>query len=218
LFGPIEPAVANTYRRFFINLSALVGVCRDASPDAPSILEIGAGDGSLTTLLARAYPRSRILGIDVVPSVGRLYRGDTSLVEFRRQRAEELCASGSRFSLVVVCDVLHHVRPDEWRSFLSTASRLVVMGGHLVVKEWVRSRSLRYWLGYMSDRFISGERVRYLGAGQFLALSAEAMPLLTLVRSTAIEPGVSNLACVFRRGQDRDPRKPVQERILDLSS
>lgn len=35
-------------------------------------------------------------------------------------------------------------------------------GGIFVLKEWERTYTLIYWLGYVSDRWITGDRIGYM--------------------------------------------------------
>ena len=89
-FGPAEPAVARIYRDVFFD-GASFGRLLRAWIDLPSpetILEVGCGEGQMMEILAEAFPGARLLGVDIHPAVGRLFRGDRSRVEFRRSRLE----------------------------------------------------------------------------------------------------------------------------------
>jgi 2-polyprenyl-3-methyl-5-hydroxy-6-metoxy-1,4-benzoquinol methylase len=149
------------YRARYIDQDSLALELRSLAP-ASRILEVGCGDGLLTTCLARAFPEAEILGIDIAAQPGRLYRGDTTRVTFQSQAVQDLEATDpAPFDLVVVCDVLHHIPPEEQTEFLRTSRRLAGPDGVFVVKEWERRRNLAHFFAWFSDRFITGDRVRF---------------------------------------------------------
>ena len=70
--------MTDLYRGCFVNLGRIARLIREIAPGARDILEIGCGEGALLERLARAYPAARLTGIDITPTVGRLFRGDVS--------------------------------------------------------------------------------------------------------------------------------------------
>jgi 2-polyprenyl-3-methyl-5-hydroxy-6-metoxy-1,4-benzoquinol methylase len=132
-------------------------------PDARHILEVGCGEGAITERLAIAFPKADITGIDIVPHLGRLYAGPVKRVQFHNITVQELAATkAGSYDLIVLADVLHHV-PLEIRAELMAAIRkLMTPHGRFVMKEWERNYSPIYWLGYLSDRWITGDRIHYL--------------------------------------------------------
>ena len=150
------------YRAQYVDLESLARLLR-SFVTASRILEVGCGDGLLTTCLAQAFPEAEILGIDIVAQPGRLYRGQTSRVRFRSQGVQDVeGADFVPFDLVVVCDVLHHVPPLQQTAFLQMSRRLAGPNGVFVVKEWERRRNLAHFFAWLSDRFITGDRVHFL--------------------------------------------------------
>jgi 2-polyprenyl-6-hydroxyphenyl methylase/3-demethylubiquinone-9 3-methyltransferase len=153
--------VSTLYRARYIDLDSLALKLRSLT-SASRILEVGCGDGLLTTCLARVFPEAEILAIDIAAQPGRLYRGETTRVRFRSQGVQNLSATDpAPFDLVVVCDVLHHVLPEEQTEFLLVSRRLAGSAGVFVVKEWERRRNLAHCFAWFSDRFITGDRVRF---------------------------------------------------------
>ena len=154
--GRFEAPVSDLYRRQFIDLDAcaqsLSGIV-----DATSILEVGCGDGQMATRLLVAFPDARYVGIDVAPEVGHLYDGDPGRASFRSIDSRSYShAADERFDLVVVVDVLHHVPPDARGALLDDVRALTTPGGHFVLKDWVRSRSIAHLAAWSSDRLITG--------------------------------------------------------------
>lgn len=199
--GALEVPVANLYRSCFINLCDCAATVASIAPEAKSILEIGAGDGQFAQQLLQHYPDSEYLGIDVAPTVGRLFSGDRSSVSFRPVLTGDLLAEGSGpYDLVVVVDVLHHV-PEGLRDDLFRDIRaLTRVGGHYVIKEWEPTRTLGHAAAYLADRWISGERISFLSADDLLRRSACGTPD-PLVAKVRIPPRRNNLMIMRRRAR-----------------
>jgi 2-polyprenyl-3-methyl-5-hydroxy-6-metoxy-1,4-benzoquinol methylase len=197
-FGRHERLVAEMYRHAFVHLDAFVGSVRAQVAAATEILEIGCGDGLVTERLALAFPDAALTGIDICPQPGRLYRGDRSRVRFLRGSAEELSAAeGSRFQLVIIADVLHHVPYPSWTRFLSSVGPLMADGAILVLKDWVREWTPAYLIGYLSDRLITGDRIRYPREQELRALARGAFGSDAIRCEFRVRPWHSNLALVI---------------------
>lgn len=198
LLGPLEPRVAALYRGVFFDVGALArAVAEWATPAL--VLEIGCGDGALTERLAARWPSARITGIDISASPGRLFQGDRTRVEFRRQTAQDCAASEPRtYDLVIVCDVLHHVPAGEHRAFMAAAAEALAPGGRLVVKDWDRRPPLGRALAWISDRLISGSQVRFLDAVSLKALVAGALGSTSVERELRLPPWPNNVAFFAR--------------------
>jgi SAM-dependent methyltransferase len=197
-FGRHEPRIAAAYRGMFVDLDAFVASIRTHVPAPVRVLEIGCGEGAVTERLAAAFPGSVLTGIDVCAQPGRLYRGDRSHVRFLRTGAAELRASESTsYHLVIIADVLHHVPYAEWRQFLSTALTLLAESGTLILKDWVRKRTPAYLLGYLSDRLVTGDRIRYPGESELRLLAESAFGRDAIRSEFRVPPWNSNLALVI---------------------
>jgi 2-polyprenyl-3-methyl-5-hydroxy-6-metoxy-1,4-benzoquinol methylase len=197
-FGRYERFVSETYRSVFVHLDAFVGSVRTQVPAATEILEIGCGDGLVTERLALAFPDAALTGIDICAEPGRLYRGDPARVRFLRARSEALStAEGARFQLIIIADVLHHVPVGNRAAFLSSVIPLMRQGATLVLKEWVREWTPAYALGYFSDRFITGDRIRYPDADELRVLVQSAFGQDTIRSEFRVRPWHCNLALVI---------------------
>src|SRR4051794_3753658 len=136
LFGPYEQAIAEAYRRIFVDLDDFVGRVRAWVPQPRRILEVGCGEGAFAERLAKAFPEATITAIDITPRIGRLYRGDPSRVMFLKQPIHEVAErEPASYDLVVLCDILHHVPLRERDVVLDAVGRAMVSDGHLVVKD-----------------------------------------------------------------------------------
>lgn len=162
LAGPLEPRLADLYRGLFFDVEDFARRLAALGP-AALVVEIGCGEGALITALARQMPGSRFVGVDIAPQVGRLFVGDVSRVSFACCPAEAIAGRyEGQADLVIVCDVMHHASVSQQQALWQAAGRLSrPAGGHVVLKEWIRNAAPIYYLGYASDRFITGDRIRY---------------------------------------------------------
>lgn len=162
LAGPLEPRLADAYRAFFFDVDAFASRIA-ASLQPRFVVEIGCGEGALLTALGRQLPTTSFVGVDVSPQVGRLFQGDRHRVSFAECRAEDLVGThAGQADLVLICDVMHHAGPDDQAALWSAAAALVrPHTGRLILKEWIRTLSPIYGLGWASDRFITGDKVVY---------------------------------------------------------
>jgi SAM-dependent methyltransferase len=197
--GRLEVPVSNFYRRRFIDLDSCA-LLLSGAVEAESILEIGCGDGQLAGPLLAHFPAARYVGIDVAPEVGRLFRGDRGRADFRSVGSRTFLGEGhGPFDLVVLVDVLHHVPAELRPEVLEDARTLTAVGGSYAVKDWVRSHSLWHYAAWSSDRFLTGDRVRYFDGDELGELVPALHPEDGLVLSAYVPPRANNRLLVYRR-------------------
>jgi len=197
MLGPLEPAVSRLYRAAFFDMAAFARAVREWT-DAESILEVGCGDGLATQELRRAFPRAAITGIDIQPVVGKLFRGDRSSIRFLSVGLPSFAKRHrGHFDLVVICDVLHHVAPADRRDLLYCAAQVLRQGGRLVLKEWERRRNMAHLFAWISDRFITGDRVQFETAVALREMTSEVLGA-PVEREFRLPPWQNNLALFIR--------------------
>ena len=200
LFGPYERQVAEAYKRVFIDLDDFAGRLRLWVPHPARILEVGCGEGAMMERLATIYPGATITGIDIKPTVGRLYRGDTARVTFLQRTADDVARhEPASFHLVVLCDVLHHVRPLERPSLLSAISRTMAPGGSLAVKDWIISSSPIHWLSWFADRYVTGDNVEFFTPQSTQVLLMGAFGQDAIRGEALVRPWSNNVAYHIRQ-------------------
>jgi 2-polyprenyl-6-hydroxyphenyl methylase/3-demethylubiquinone-9 3-methyltransferase len=197
MFGPHERAVSDAFRSIFVDLAALTREIGARAPSPGKVLEIGCGDGIMTEHLATLYPQARITGIDICPEPGRLFRGDAARVRFLRASAPELSAAERHsYELVVIADVIHHVPRDERIPLLNSAVDLVIPGGTVIFKEWLREPTAICLTNFLFERIITGDRVSYLREHEFRTLTTGVFGRGSIRGEFRIGPWSSNMALI----------------------
>jgi 2-polyprenyl-3-methyl-5-hydroxy-6-metoxy-1,4-benzoquinol methylase len=199
-FGRYERAITEAYRGIFTKLDDFVDLVVGWVPQAPRILEVGCGEGAITERLVKAYPEATITAIDITPNIGRLYRGDPVRVTFLQAPVDEIAGKepGS-YDLVVLCDVLHHVRITERRALLSAIDRAMAPDGNLVFKDWTPSVSPIHWLCKLSDRYLTGDDVHFLTANTVKELLTDAFGVGAVRSEAVVRPWSNNIAYLVHR-------------------
>ena len=100
------------------------------APDLPfaSILEVGGGQGGLTTLL---YPKSHITNLDFEPKFAQATCNQQPNIRFVCGDATQLPFPDNSFDAVTMFDVLEHI-PDDCRA-VAEALRVLKPNGFLLV-------------------------------------------------------------------------------------
>jgi SAM-dependent methyltransferase len=145
-----------------------------ASNRPTSVLDVGCGNGRFANFLENEFENEptqsfRYLGLDsssTLLSHARTARGPHSQVEFARceilDSAEPLAPAGSRYDLIALFGVLHHVPGKACRrdllhrliSLLDTDGTLIVTAWQFGASERFRSRMLS-WADYNAGVFAS---------------------------------------------------------------
>jgi len=194
LFGPLERPVSELYRSIFVDLTALVRQIRQWSP-ATNILEVGCGEGAIVERLVKEYPDANITGIDVSPRVGRMYQGDPKRVTFRQQTIRDFAdGQTASFDLLLICDIMHHIPWEIHKDILMDAKRVLKPGSYLVLKDWARYSTPIHFLCYFSDRFITGDRIRYKSTSELRQLIQDVFGPNCIKAETQIRPWKNNVA------------------------
>ncbi len=100
--------------------------------------------------------------------------------------------------IVLLGDVLHHVPPDERADLLDQLRGRASEDASFVVKEFAPG-GLRARLGWLADRALSGDPVRFLDPVELRTLAAKVWPHLTAFWTPLFEMDPPNYCFVFRR-------------------
>ena len=199
MFGRHERFVSELWRSGFVNLDDFVRQLRIWAPNPGNIVEVGCGEGAGTERLAAVYPHASILAIDIAPNLGRLYTGRHKDVTFRQLPVTELAAThAGKFDLVVMCDVLHHI-PEEMRpEIIAAARRLLAPRGSFVFKDWGQTVTPIHWIAYAADRWLTGDRVRFLKRQEAETLLSGSGDGFALRDRATIKPWRNNFALLLQ--------------------
>jgi len=199
LFGPFERQIAEAYRSIYVDLDDFAGQLPAALPEVRTILEAGCGEGALTERLHVLFPHAQITAIDITPRIGRLFKNATAHVEFRQMTIEEIAsAQPQAFDLVVMCDVLHHVPPDQRLALLAEIRSAIRPGGCFAVKDWGRSATPIHWMCYASDRYLTGDHVEFFTPHELQDLLSDVFGAARVCAGGFIRPWRNNMSFLVR--------------------
>jgi 2-polyprenyl-3-methyl-5-hydroxy-6-metoxy-1,4-benzoquinol methylase len=199
MFGPYDRRISELYRSLFMDFDVLIAQMRLWKSNSERILEVGCGEGTVTQRLRVAYPEADITAIDISPRLGRLYQGSRERIRFIQCGAHEIAAAEKgRFDFVVLCDVLHHVPLSSRLGLLEEIRATLAPGGSLIFKEWQRNCTPIHWLGYASDRWITGDRISYMTRIEIREYLAYTFGEAALVAEARIRPWWNNLVVLVR--------------------
>jgi 2-polyprenyl-3-methyl-5-hydroxy-6-metoxy-1,4-benzoquinol methylase len=197
-FGRYEKPLTEIYRRIYMSLDAFAEAV-GSRIKAVRILEVGCGEGMLTERLHRIYPSALIIGTDISSRVGRLFPKTSGEVLFLNRTAQAIENQYKNFfDLIVLCDVLHHVPRPKIPALLGSVGQMLMPGGTIVIKDWQKKRNLIYLLGYLSDRFITGDHVFYLRTEDWEKLLGGIFGKKAIKENFFIPPWSNNIAFVIR--------------------
>jgi 2-polyprenyl-3-methyl-5-hydroxy-6-metoxy-1,4-benzoquinol methylase len=105
------------------------------------ILDFGCGSGSSTMVLARMFPRSQIVGVELSPEYLRIARqrqrfyGYQKLSFLRSPAGTSLPDGLGQFDFIVMSAVFEHLLPDERRSLMPRLWAHLKIGGCLLLNQ-----------------------------------------------------------------------------------
>lgn len=193
--GDQETVVSDAYRGLFVSLADLGQKIYKLRSEPLRILEVGCGEGAMTTLLSKLYPDAQITAIDISLTLGRQYRGEPDNVCFIREDISVLASDASLqpFDLVVMVDVMHHVNGDRM-ALLRHVHTVMAADGCFVLKDLDRGWHPVFLLAYAADYFITGDRqVRYHSKEELRVMMTDVFGEAAVSPCFHISPWVSNV-------------------------
>jgi hypothetical protein len=176
--GLLARAVHAWHGTVFAHADA-VAACLPSLHDRTSVLALTADGGALLDLLLARNPRLRPVDPETV-------------------LADAIAPDAPRPDVVLLADVLHHVAPDAREGYLRRIRERVAADALFIVKEFapggVRSR-----LGWITDRALSGDAVRFLTPPELRTLAARALPGLAAFWTPLYDLEPPNYCLLFRR-------------------
>jgi hypothetical protein len=161
-----------------------VAACLPALAPGSSILALTADGGALLEHVLARNPTVRPL--DPRTTLAADAAGDAGSGEPVRP------------DVVLLADVLHHIPPAEREDYLRTLRKRAGDDALFIVKEFAPGGA-RSRLGWLTDRALSGDPVRFLPPFELRALAARALPGLVAVWTSLFASDPPNYCFVFGR-------------------
>jgi 2-polyprenyl-3-methyl-5-hydroxy-6-metoxy-1,4-benzoquinol methylase len=178
----VETMAAKAYRSVFVDLDKVASHLAKALPSGANVLDIGGGDGELLNRLFAMRADVSVTMVDIAPSVGRFllprYRGQVRLLPGTTIQAhlQTLPGQGRKYDAAIIVDVMHHIPGEQREAFLCAVHEALSPGGVLLIKD-VEPGHPRAILGYLCDRYISGDRgVALISIRELCDLAARVAP------------------------------------------
>jgi len=127
---------------YFAAYKAAYVASRIAPSKRSKVLDYGCGIGMLSKYLKEALPEARIDGFDVSPK--SLERIDGNLLK-QGTFTDTLDQLDQSYDMVVLSNVLHHVKPTDRERLISDSASRLVIGGKLVIFEHNPINPLTRW-------------------------------------------------------------------------
>lgn len=205
LVGPRQARrLARCYRAMFVDLAKEAAALASVIPPDSHVLDIGGGDGEPLNHLLAVRADLRVTTLDPGPVVGqwierRFERRVTRLPGMTL--ADYVAAGRPDPDTILIADVMHHIPESVRPAFLQSLRVLLerVPQLRIIVKD-VEPGSWRAWLGYWSDRYVTGDRhVSPISRGSLMRLLHEALGPLRHEHTNLFEVDRPNYAITFYR-------------------
>lgn len=123
------------------------------------IVDVGCGTGSLASMLARAEPEVRIVGVDPDPEVLGIAGRKTPDVRWVAGRGDSLAEllGGGTADAVVSSLVLHQCSLPVKRAMLASMAEVLRPGGRLVIADYGLQRTALMRLAFRAVQFADGK-------------------------------------------------------------
>ncbi len=174
--GAYDAVLASTMREARWRPALLAAVVAGLRPGA-TVVDVGAGTGTLAIALAAARPEARVVGVDGDPDVLALARrkAGAERVDWVAALAGDLPLADAAADRVVLSLLLHHLSPVSRDEALREVRRVLRPGGRLHVADWGRPRGLLSRVAFGALRLLDGrEATRDHAAGRLPAVLAAA--------------------------------------------
>jgi len=138
-------------------------------PAGSSVLDIGCGNGLLLGLLARDGRLTRGIGFDsssaAIDTAQRMLlrtqpNQSAPDLKFERLDVGKPWPDGV-FDVVLLVDVLHHIRPTEQEQVVRLAARQVASGGRLIYKDMSRRPRWKAVMNRIHDLLLARQWIHY---------------------------------------------------------
>jgi hypothetical protein len=205
LLGPRAARRAGRwYRSIYVDLAEVAAALAAVIPRDAHLLDVGGGDGQPLNHLLALRSDLKITTLDPAPVVGQWIEGrfDSRVVRLPGTSLAEYVARGRvNPDAILIADVMHHIPQSARPSFLESVRVLLerVPRLRIIVKD-VEPGYWRALLGFLSDRYITGDRnVSPISSENMTRLLEEALGPLRREDTGLFKTDSPNYAIVFYR-------------------
>ena len=196
--------VGRWYRAVFVDLDVVAQIVAREIPSAAHVLDVGGGDGALVDRLLDLRPDIVVTTLDVAPAVGQWIaeRHSPRVNRMPSTSLQDYLASGGRpAQAILLTDVMHHVPAEARNGLLQTiTSMLSASPSPRVIVKDVEPGHWRSRLGYLSDRYVTGDRnVRLVSRSDLVAAIRRIESAIQCSETELFTRDRPNYAVVFWR-------------------
>ena len=142
--------------------------------DGMSVLDIGAGTGTLAALIAERHPGARVTGLDADPDMLARARVKAPAAQFDVGMSDRLPYADASFDRVLSSLFFHHIGRDDKQRTLAEAHRVLRPGGELHIADFGRPAGVLTRVLSVTVRVFDGASTVDNFAGRLPGFVAEA--------------------------------------------
>lgn len=155
------PLVGRYYRSIFVDLEKVARLMSKEIPESANVLDVGGGDGELLNHLLANRSDIKVTMIDLRKDIGSAilkdFRGRVCLLPETSMR-RFLETNKEKRDAIIISDVIHHISPTDRLSFLQGLKEFIDQSQATLLIKDVEPGYFISRLGYLSDRYITGDK------------------------------------------------------------
>lgn len=174
LFGESAEDYDRARHQLVPGLAGFYGAALESVPFRPEepvrVLDLGAGTGLLSAMVAKRFPRSRVtlvdLSVEMLRVARRRFAGDHGRFEFRTMdyARKPLPGNPGTYDIIVSALSIHHLTHGDKRELFEKAYAALAAGGYFVNADQVSALTLQedarnreWWLRQVREAGVSDE-------------------------------------------------------------
>jgi SAM-dependent methyltransferase len=131
-------------------------------PQEGLVVDLGAGYGVVSIMLARLRPRCRFIAVDLDEERVRIARRLTSSLGNVSVLAGDMTDRDfNDVSVFLLIDSIGYLSPPEQEGLLARCRRSLLPGGYLIIKTNAHRPAWKYRFALLEERIVSGRRMFY---------------------------------------------------------
>lgn len=208
-FGQAAWEYDRARRQLVPGLDRFYGAVLDGVPIAAEreirVLDLGAGTGLLSAMVAERFPRSRVtlvdLSVEMLRVARRRFVGEPGRFEFRTMDYARKPLPRGGYDLIVSALSIHHLTHGDKKELFARVHDSLAVGGHFVNADQVRGetdeeerRCKEWWLRRVREAGVSEEDL----ASALSLMRADRNATLGAQLGWLAEAGFEEIGCSYR--------------------